>query len=83
MRRMAMAGATRLEQGGQALLEMDAPVPVQVDFAAARVEVLLPELFTGQLRVRAPLAHAVTLNGAPAEFRAEGEYLVIRVRGAG
>jgi len=77
LRRLALAGASRLEHGGQVLLELDAPVPVQVDIAAGRLEVLLPEPFTGQLRVLAPGVQAVAVNGQPAEFRPDGDYCVI------
>ena len=83
LRRLALAGATRLELDGQTLLELEAPVPAQVNIAVGRVEVFLPEPYTGELRVLAPGAQAVTVNGQPAEFRLDGDFCVISVRPPG
>jgi hypothetical protein len=80
LRRLALAGATRLEQGGRLLLELDAPVPVQVDLAAGRVEIFLGGPFTGQMRVLAPGVQAVTVNGAAAEFLQDGDYCAIAAK---
>jgi hypothetical protein len=77
VRRMALAGLARLEQDGRLLLELGAPVPLQVDLSGSQVEVYLAEPFNGQLRVLAPGAQSVTVNGAPAEFRQDGEYCLI------
>jgi len=80
VRRVALSGATRLEQGGLMLLELAAAVPAQVDFTEGQVEILLGGLFSGELRVLAPGAPAVRLNGQPAECRRDGDYCVLDVR---
>jgi hypothetical protein len=80
VRRLALSGATRLEQGGQVLLELAAAVPAQVDLAEGQVEILLGDLFSGELRLLAPGISAVRLNGQPAECRRDGDYCVVNVR---
>jgi len=79
LRRLALAGAARLEQGEQVLLEQGLPGTVQVDFRAqqALVEVVTAEPLQAPLRVLAPGAQTVTVNGTPVAFRREGDYCVI------
>ncbi len=83
LRRLALAGATQLEQGGQVLLELDRPVPVEADFSAdgASVDVRTGEPLGGPLRLLAPAVQAVTLNGVRVEFRREGDYCVVTALG--
>ena len=82
LRRLALSGASRLEEAGQILLELETPAPVQVDFSAdaSSLAIHAPGALAGWLRVLAPGAQTVTLNGLPADFRPEGDYCVIALR---
>ncbi|MEK7407265.1 MAG: heparinase II/III family protein, partial [Acidobacteriota bacterium] len=79
LRRLGLAGDTRLEAGGQVLLELPAPLPVEVDYSedGSSLAITVGSEWTGELRVLAPAAREITLNGAPVKFRREGEYCLL------
>jgi len=68
-----------LQDSGETLLRLTLPVPVQADFSTDGTSVALEITGTlaGELRVLAPRAERVTLNGAGVAFRREGDYRVI------
>jgi len=79
VQRLGLAGGFLLEESGQVLLELETPFPVQVDFSAdqSTLAVSASEGWTGELRVLAPQAQEVMLNGIRVNFRREGNYCII------
>ena len=79
VQRLGLAGEFVLEESGQVLLELETPFPVQVDFSAdqSTLAVSASEGWTGELRVLAPQAQEVMLNGIRVNFRREGNYCII------
>lgn len=80
LRRLGLAGETRLvDEQDRLWLELPARGSAEVNYSAegASVEIQLSEAMEGELRVLAPRARQVTLNGEPASFRAEDGYCVI------
>ena len=79
LRRLGLAGLAALDDRGQILLQVDPPAPVEVDFSADRatLNVLVNEAPGGELRVLAPQAQHITVNGTRIDFRRDGDYCLI------
>ena len=79
LRRLGVAGLAGLEDRGQILLQVDPPAPVEVDFSLHRatLNVLVNEAPGGELRVLAPQAQHITVNGTRIDFRRDGDYCLI------
>ncbi len=84
LRRLGLSGATALEDDGRLLLRLASPVPVQADFSAdgKTVALQVSGALPGELRLLAPAAEQMTLNGATIAFRREGDYRVVSAGGA-
>ena len=77
--RLGLAGDAVLQDSGETLLRLTLPVPVQADFSTdgSSVALEITGPLAGELRVLAPRAERLTLNGAGVAFRREGDYRVI------
>ena len=74
--RLALAGAGQLEDGGQILIMLESAVPVEAELAEGALRLHFPEPAAGAVRVYAPGVFELFVNGAPATFAREGDYVV-------
>ncbi len=85
LRRLGLAGAALLEDSGTGVLACRAGAgvvtcpPLQADYSpdGKSLAVQTSGTLSGELRLLAPLAEQITLNGAAVAFRKDGDYRVI------
>lgn len=78
VRRLGLAG-TAIEDGGQVLLRLDQPGSIQADFSPEgdTVDLTVEAGWRGEIRILAPAAGRITVNGVETAFRREEDYCVV------
>lgn len=74
--RLGLSGDTGLAEGFRTLIRLEAPEPIQVDFGQAGQIVEITTPAKGVLRIHAPLAQKVIVNGKVVPFEHDGPDVV-------
>jgi len=81
LRRLALAGESRLAEAQQVLLEATAPLSIQVDYEpdGARAEAIAEAPADTELRLLGPELEQLTVNGIVLQCMREGDYCRLRL----
>jgi hypothetical protein len=78
---LILANATKFSSGTQAIVTSTVPITAQLSFVGDTLAVTTQGAFTTQLRVFAPAASKLNVNGNVATMRRDGEYVVLDLTG--